>query len=86
MEDSDLASEIQGFLNNSKIRRDEIISGLKGGVWKKFTAFSSSPAAKLKVKIEQISNESELVKKVSNPEEINRLNNEVDASLRRKNG
>lgn len=78
LEDSDLASEIQDFLNSSNTRRDEIISGLKGGVWKKFSAFSSSPSAKLKGKIEQIRKESELVKKVSNPEEINRLKHEVE--------
>jgi energy-coupling factor transporter ATP-binding protein EcfA2 len=77
LEDSTVAGEIQDFLNSSNTRRDEILSGLKGGVWKKFTTFTYSPETKLKGKIEQIRNESESVKKVSNPEEINRLKNEV---------
>ena len=77
LEDNELANEIQDFLNSSKIRRDAIISGLKGGVWKKFSAFPSSPTAKLKEKIEHISKESELVKKTSNPDEISRLKIEI---------
>lgn len=77
LEDSDLESTIQDFLNSSKTRRDDIIVGLKGGVWKKFTTFPSSPVAKLKGKIEQIRKEADSVKKLSNPEEISKLKNEV---------